>query len=168
MIFVNKLVRASNYEEFPWITNKVMEVITQNKYENSWEISAALNEGKTTLKNTLHNMDSMTRDIMREDVIQAAAGAHIDNDDLASLIEELAKTGDYSEEGIEIQRAAIETHKALRTSAEDQIERLKELVQDHKGLQTEALEYGEKHRVADEQDNEKPAAPAFKPDEFNM
>lgn len=37
-MFIHKLVRSTNYEEFPWIANKVMEVITQYKYQNSWEV----------------------------------------------------------------------------------------------------------------------------------
>ena len=34
---MNKLVRYNNYEQFPWIVNKLMQAMTQQTFCNAWE-----------------------------------------------------------------------------------------------------------------------------------
>ena len=35
--FAMKLIRANDYEDFPWLVSKFMESVTQYTYGNCWE-----------------------------------------------------------------------------------------------------------------------------------
>ncbi|MCB9990731.1 MAG: hypothetical protein H6867_05060 [Rhodospirillales bacterium] len=126
---------------------------------------AALNEGKATILNTMSVMDDKTRELMKEDVIQAAAAMHVENDRLAEALKKTTEIGETGEQAIQIQRAAIGNYRSLAEEANETINRLKEMVQESKGLDTESYKDGENlipsRPKAKDQDNDAPKGPSF-------
>lgn len=87
--------------------------------------SAAINEAQSMAGNTLAEMAKVTNDIAKNEAIRIATGRDEINNDLESMLQNLAEFGDTQREATEITRSALET---MRANLED-IEKLAKDVQ---------------------------------------
>lgn len=74
--------------------------------------SAAINEAQSMAGNTLAEMAKVTNDIAKSEAIRIATGRDEINNDLESMLQNLAEFGDTQREATEITRAALETMRA--------------------------------------------------------
>lgn len=74
--------------------------------------SAAINEAQSMAGNTLAEMARVTNDIAKNEAIRIATGRDEINNDLESMLQNLAEFGDTQREATEITRSALETMRA--------------------------------------------------------
>lgn len=132
--------------------------------------SAALNEAKTTTMNTLKGMNRITTEISQAEAIKNATQLHVQNDQFAQAIEKLASFREVSDKATEITRAAIEENKVLQRDMERTAQELEKSIKQLKGVTAEVMQSDDPNakRVADEQDNRKPADTGAKFSEFKL
>lgn len=87
--------------------------------------SAAINEAQSMAGNTLAEMARVTNDIAKNEAIRIATGRDEINNDLESMLQNLAEFGDTQREATEITRSALET---MRSNLEE-IEKMAKDVQ---------------------------------------
>lgn len=102
--------------------------------------SAALNEARTTTQNTLKNMNTITQDIAQNEAIKNATNLHVQNDELALAIEQLASYKDISDKATEITRAALEEQKQLQREMEATATELADSIKLAKGVTAEVMQ----------------------------
>jgi hypothetical protein len=127
--------------------------------------SAALNEAKSTAQNTMKNMDELTRKTLHTEVIQAAVGLHVQNDEMSKLIEKLGEDKQVSDKAILVAREALQEQMKLKDEIEQATKALAATVDEGKGLASDVLrgEVPESTSVANDEpvvrrsnDNDKP------------
>lgn len=102
--------------------------------------SAALNEARTTTQHTLKNMNTITQDIAQNEAIKNATNLHVQNDELALAIEQLASYKDISDKATEITRAALEEQKQLQREMEATATELADSIKLAKGVTAEVMQ----------------------------
>ncbi len=105
--------------------------------------SAALNEARTTTQNTLKNMNIITQEIAQNEAIKNATNLHVQNDELAMAIEQLASYKEISDKATEITRAALEEQKQLQREMEATAAELADSIKVAKGVTAEVMQEGE-------------------------
>lgn len=105
--------------------------------------SAALNEARTTTQHTLKNMNTITQDIAQNEAIKNATNLHVQNDELALAIEQLASYKDISDKATEITRAALEEQKQLQREMEATATELADSIKLAKGVTAEVMQEAE-------------------------
>ncbi len=96
--------------------------------------SAALNEARTTTQNTLKNMNTITQEIAQNEAIKNATNLHVQNDELAMAIEQLASYKEISDKATDITRAALEEQKQLQRDMEATAAELADSIKQAKGV----------------------------------
>ena len=102
--------------------------------------AAALNESKTTIKNTLNNMNEMTGEIAGMEAIKNATNLHIQNDELSKAIDQLNSIKEVSDKATDITRAALQDQKALQEEIEQAAAKLAQSVKDAKSVTAEVMQ----------------------------
>lgn len=102
--------------------------------------SAALNEARATTQNTLSSMNNITQGIAQNEAIQNATNLHIQNDALATAIDQLATYKDVSDKATAITRAALQDQKQLQREMEQTAAELSTAVQYSKSVTAEVMQ----------------------------
>ena len=102
--------------------------------------AAALNESKTTIKNTLNNMNEMTGEIAGMEAIKNATNLHIQNDELSKAIEQLNSIKEVSDKATDITRAALQDQKSLQIEIEQAAAKLAQSVKDAKSVTADVMQ----------------------------
>lgn len=127
--------------------------------------SAALNEARTATQNTISNMGQITADIAQSEAIKNATQLHIQNDEFAKAIEQLASFREISDKASVITRAAIEESKSLQADMERTARELEQSIKQLKGVTADVMQEGgpSARGAVAEQDNRNPApaGPSF-------
>jgi myosin heavy subunit len=123
--------------------------------------AAALNEAKATTQNTLKGMNMMTNQLAQNEAIKNATQMHVQNDELAQAIEQLASYKDVSDKATEITRAALEEQKQLQREMQDTADELAKSVKKAKGVTADVMQdaSGDFGRAAAGRGSEETATP---------